>query len=109
MHPYFRRDHPELLASIKRKVPNKTAAAPAMAPIQQQLQTFVAVGGGGDGHGDGGGGGGTVAVQTKDLSNIFDEIKTLRDRQKSMEMRMEELSKENEVLWTELAHIRVRI
>ena len=83
MHPYFRRDHPELLANIKRKVPNK----PSASVLQQQLQAIAGTEGGG------GGGGGAVAVHTKDLTSIFNELETLKERQKSMEMRMEELTK----------------
>lgn len=64
-HPCFVRDHPELLANIKRK-----------APVSRQQNNE-----------------GTVSVSAKDLSGVFEELRALRERQKDMESKMSELSK----------------
>jgi len=60
-------------------------------PSIQQLQQAIAVGA--DGNDGMGMAEGAVAVHTKDLTSIFDELKSLRDRQRNMEMRMDEMTK----------------
>jgi uncharacterized protein YigA (DUF484 family) len=64
-HPCFVREHPELLINIKRK-----------APTSRQHAND-----------------GTVTVASKDLSNVFDELKRLRERQKEMEAKMTDITK----------------
>lgn len=64
-HPYFVRDHPELLVNIKRKVPSKQ--------INNESST--------------------ITVPSKDLSSVFEELSQLRDRQKNMEYKMSEIVK----------------
>uniref|UniRef100_A0A915DAI8 HSF-type DNA-binding domain-containing protein n=1 Tax=Ditylenchus dipsaci TaxID=166011 RepID=A0A915DAI8_9BILA len=90
-HAYFVRDHPELLLNIKRKVPiSKQAhdAVSAGAATTQANQTT------------------TVNVPVKDLSAVFDELRQLRDRQKNMEIKMNDLVKDNEMIWREMDHVR---
>ncbi|KAI6229020.1 Heat shock factor protein 1 [Aphelenchoides fujianensis] len=77
-HPCFVRDHPELLVNIKRK-----------APTTRQQGTD-----------------GTVNVPSKDLSNVFEELHRLRERQKEMENKMNDLTRENEVVWQEMGAAR---
>lgn len=77
-HPCFVRDHPELLVNIKRK-----------APTTRQHTNE-----------------GTISVTSKDLSGVFDELKRLRDRQKEMETKITDVTKENEMVWQELGHMR---
>ncbi|KAI1711074.1 HSF-type DNA-binding domain-containing protein [Ditylenchus destructor] len=81
-HPYFVRDHPELLMNIKRKV--------SLAKQAHDTSTTAT----------------TVNVPVKDLSSVFDELRQLRDRQKTMEMKMNGLVKDNELIWRELDHVR---
>ncbi|KAL3092899.1 hypothetical protein niasHT_020282 [Heterodera trifolii] len=111
-HPFFRRDHPELLANIHRKVPNSARQQghhPPPTP-QQQHQQLQFVANVSDVIGSATamdvGREETVTIHTKDLTNIFDELRVMRERQKNMEVRMDELTKENEMLWNEMAHIR---
>ncbi|KAI1730673.1 HSF-type DNA-binding domain-containing protein [Ditylenchus destructor] len=81
-HPYFVRDHPELLMNIKRKV--------SLAKQAHETSSTAT----------------TVNVPVKDLSSVFDELRQLRDRQKTMEMKMNGLVKDNELIWRELDHVR---
>lgn len=64
-HPYFVREHPELLANIKRKI-----------PVSKQGNET-----------------GAVSVPAKDLSAVFEELRQLRERQKSMEFKMNKITK----------------
>ncbi|CAD5209463.1 unnamed protein product [Bursaphelenchus xylophilus] len=77
-HPCFVRDHPELLVNIKRK-----------APTAKQSTND-----------------GTVSVPAKDLTAVFEELRSLRERQKQMESRMGDLTKENELIWQEMSNMR---
>ncbi|KAH7693525.1 HSF-type DNA-binding domain containing protein, partial [Aphelenchoides avenae] len=77
-HPYFVRDHPEQLVNIKRKAP---------ASRQHHDQN-------------------TVSIPAKDLNAVFEELRGLRERQKSMESKMGEIVKENEMIWNEMSHMR---
>ncbi|CAJ0582424.1 unnamed protein product, partial [Mesorhabditis spiculigera] len=74
-HPYFVRDRPDLLGNIKRK-------SSARAPVQVNEQ--------GDKMG-------------QSINIVMDELRNLRDKQKGMSNRMEDLIKENESLWEELS------
>ncbi len=65
-HPYFVREHPELLGNIKRKTTSTTQRAPDCAK---------------------------VSVQTHDLGLVLDELKQLREKQKHMETKMTHLVK----------------
>uniref|UniRef100_A0A914PDM5 HSF-type DNA-binding domain-containing protein n=1 Tax=Panagrolaimus davidi TaxID=227884 RepID=A0A914PDM5_9BILA len=60
-HPCFVRDHPELLTQIKRKIPTTRRDD------------------------------GVSAQPSKDLANVLEEVRVLRERQKTMEERMNEL------------------
>ncbi|KAI3420193.1 heat-shock transcription factor-1 [Globodera pallida] len=106
-HSFFRRDHPEMLINIHRKVQNSAKQQGQYHHPQQQLQVVAnapdAIAGAAsmDMEREE-----TVAMRAKDLTGIFDELRTLRERQKNMDMRMDELTKENEMLWNEMAHIR---
>uniref|UniRef100_A0A914CBY9 HSF-type DNA-binding domain-containing protein n=1 Tax=Acrobeloides nanus TaxID=290746 RepID=A0A914CBY9_9BILA len=77
-HPYFVRDHPELLVNIKRKAPT-TRSHPENSSVQ---------------------------IPTKDLSAVLEELRQLRDRQKHMENKIQDLVKENELIWQEMHHMR---
>lgn len=63
-HPYFVRDHPELLVNIKRKSASHRPADQA-----------------------------AVSLATKDLSLVLDEIRQLREKQRAMETKMTHLVK----------------
>uniref|UniRef100_A0A915BG04 HSF-type DNA-binding domain-containing protein n=1 Tax=Parascaris univalens TaxID=6257 RepID=A0A915BG04_PARUN len=76
-HPYFVRDHPELLVNIKRKSASHRPADQA-----------------------------AVSLATKDLSLVLDEIRQLREKQRAMETKMTHLVKENESVWQQLSHMR---
>ncbi|KHN72771.1 Heat shock factor protein 1 [Toxocara canis] len=76
-HPYFVRDHPELLVNIKRKSASHRPADPA-----------------------------AVSLASKDLSLVLDEIRQLREKQRAMETKMTHLVKENESVWQQLSHMR---
>ncbi|VDK45623.1 unnamed protein product [Anisakis simplex] len=76
-HPYFVRDHPELLVNIKRKSTSHRPADPT-----------------------------AVSLATKDLSLVLDEIRQLREKQRAMETKMTHLVKENESVWQQLSHMR---
>ena len=91
-HPYFVRDHPELLVNIKRKAPT-TRSHPENSSVQ---------------------------IPTKDLTAVLEELRQLRDRQKHMENKIQDLVKyilcvknklttgfrENELIWQEMHHMR---
>lgn len=60
-HPCFVREHPELLSQIKRKTPTSRKDD------------------------------GVSHAPSKDLSSVLEEVRVLRERQKSMEDRMNDL------------------
>lgn len=64
-HPYFVRNHPELLNNIKRKVTVKHINNEGIS----------------------------VTLPGKDLSSVFDELRQLRERQRNMEFKMNEIVK----------------
>jgi hypothetical protein len=66
-HPYFVRDHPELLNNIRRKATTQGRVVPADSNA--------------------------VSVQSKELSRVLDEVRQLRERQSSMEGKMSQLMK----------------
>uniref|UniRef100_A0A914ZB34 HSF-type DNA-binding domain-containing protein n=1 Tax=Panagrolaimus superbus TaxID=310955 RepID=A0A914ZB34_9BILA len=76
-HPCFVRDHPELLTQIKRKTPT-TRREDAAASAQP----------------------------SKDLSNVLEEMRGLRERQKTMEDRMNELVTDNNAMWQQMTSMR---
>lgn len=76
-HPYFVRDHPELLVNIKRK-------SASHRPVDTT----------------------SVSLASKDLSLVLDEIRQLREKQRAMETKMTHLVKENESVWQQLSHMR---
>lgn len=76
-HPYFVREHPELLVNIKRK---STSHRP---PDTSSL-----------------------SLPAKNLSLVLDEIRQLREKQRTMESKMANLVKENESVWQQLSHMR---
>uniref|UniRef100_A0A914WGC3 HSF-type DNA-binding domain-containing protein n=1 Tax=Plectus sambesii TaxID=2011161 RepID=A0A914WGC3_9BILA len=79
-HPYFVRDHPELLNNIRRKATTQGRVMPADAS--------------------------SVTLQSKELSRVLDEVRQLRERQSSMESKMAQLMKENQSLWQDVSHMR---
>ncbi|KAF7638677.1 HSF_DOMAIN domain-containing protein [Meloidogyne graminicola] len=97
-HPFFRRDHPHLLMNIKRKAPGgKNSPTSNQHRFNQTNAIPIEI------STDAGGGGGQNSF---DMKEILEEIGTLRERQHHMEIRIEELTKENEMLWNEMAHVR---
>ncbi|GMT28552.1 hypothetical protein PFISCL1PPCAC_19849 [Pristionchus fissidentatus] len=78
-HPYFVRDHPELLINIKRKSSNRNDNN-ANAQVSQG-SNFAAV---------------------------TDELRNLRDKQREMDMKMGQLVKENESMWEQISHMRTQ-
>uniref|UniRef100_A0A7E4VYE5 HSF_DOMAIN domain-containing protein n=1 Tax=Panagrellus redivivus TaxID=6233 RepID=A0A7E4VYE5_PANRE len=75
-HPCFVRDHPDLLSQIKRKTP--TARRDDASNNSQN----------------------------RDLSTILEEVRLLRDRQKTMEDRISDLTGDNHNLWQQLSSMR---
>lgn len=63
-HPFFVRGHPELLANIKRKTPTSRSNDSS-----------------------------TMTVPSKDLSLLVDEVRQLREKQRAMESKMDQLVK----------------
>jgi hypothetical protein len=93
-HPFFRRDHPHLLMNIKRKAPGgKNSPTSNQHRFNQNIPMEISA--------DGGGG-----QNSFDMNEILEELGSLRERQHHMEIRVEELTKENEMLWNEMAHVR---
>uniref|UniRef100_A0A0N5A8M8 HSF_DOMAIN domain-containing protein n=1 Tax=Syphacia muris TaxID=451379 RepID=A0A0N5A8M8_9BILA len=76
-HPYFVRDHPELLVNIKRK--SSTHKSPDVSAI---------------------------SFPTKDLTLILEEIRQLREKNRQMENKMNQMAKENQSVWQELSRVR---
>jgi hypothetical protein len=75
-HPCFVRDHPELLTQIKRKIPTTRRDD------------------------------GVSAQPSKDLANVLEEVRVLRERQKTMEERMNELVTDNNAMWQQMTSMR---
>lgn len=76
-HPYFVRDHPELLVNIKRKSSSHRTSDVS-----------------------------SLSLPAKDLSLILDEIRQLREKNRQMENKMNQMSKENQSVWQELSRVR---
>ncbi|KAL7074036.1 hypothetical protein ACQ4LE_006281 [Meloidogyne hapla] len=93
-HPFFRRDHPHLLMNIKRKAPGGKNS-PTSNQHKCSHSTPVELSTDGEG-----------GQNSFDMNEILEELGTLRERQHHMEIRIEELTKENEMLWNEMAHVR---
>uniref|UniRef100_A0A914M6X1 HSF-type DNA-binding domain-containing protein n=2 Tax=Meloidogyne incognita group TaxID=654580 RepID=A0A914M6X1_MELIC len=93
-HPYFRRDHPHLLMNIKRKAPGGKNSPTSNQHKYNNNSIPMEVADGGAGQ------------NSFDMNEILEELGTLRERQHHMEIRIEELTKENEMLWNEMAHVR---
>lgn len=80
IHPKFIRNHPELLIEIKRKnPPSKPSTSHQNNNNNVQGSHFNS----------------SLAQQqpAKDLSVVFDELRHLRERQKTMEIKMNEIMK----------------
>jgi hypothetical protein len=75
-HPCFVRDHPELLTQIKRKTP--------ISRREDSVATH----------------------SSKDLTAVLEEVKSLREKQKSMEGKINELITENNAVWQEMTSMR---
>ncbi|EFO19591.1 hypothetical protein LOAG_08901 [Loa loa] len=76
-HPYFIQHHPELLVNIKRKTPGNRNNE-----------------------------NNSVAMPPKEISVLVDEIRQLREKQRTMESKMAHLVKENEAMWQQVSHLR---
>ncbi|CAG9540029.1 unnamed protein product [Cercopithifilaria johnstoni] len=76
-HPYFIQQHPELLVNIKRKTPGNRNNE-----------------------------NNSVAMPPKEISVLVDEIRQLREKQRTMENKMAHLVKENEAMWQQVSHLR---
>uniref|UniRef100_A0A915Q1Y9 HSF-type DNA-binding domain-containing protein n=1 Tax=Setaria digitata TaxID=48799 RepID=A0A915Q1Y9_9BILA len=76
-HPNFIQHHPELLVNIKRKTPGN----------RNNENT-------------------SVAMAPKEISVLVDEIRQLREKQRTMENKMAHLVKENEAMWQQVSHLR---
>ncbi|KAF8367965.1 hsf-1 [Pristionchus pacificus] len=77
-HPYFVRDHPELLINIKRKSSNRN-----------------------ENNSSG-------QVSQNNLGAVSEELRTLRERQRHMDAKMANLVKENENMWEQISHMRAQ-
>jgi heat shock transcription factor 1 len=75
-HPCFVRDHPELLTQIKRKTPTSRRED------------------------------GVANQPSKDLSAVLEEVQSLREKQKSMEGKMNELITDNNAMWQQMTSMR---
>uniref|UniRef100_A0A914D0G8 HSF-type DNA-binding domain-containing protein n=1 Tax=Acrobeloides nanus TaxID=290746 RepID=A0A914D0G8_9BILA len=102
-HPYFLKDHPELLYEIRRNCNNTTTKqllyeirrncnntttkrqAQAQKPVIEEK---------------------TILVAENDLISVLNEINSLRERMNFYEDTVFELARENELLWEELEIIR---
>ncbi|KAL3998923.1 HSF-type DNA-binding family protein [Acanthocheilonema viteae] len=76
-HPNFIQHHPELLVNIKRKTPGNRNNE-----------------------------NNSVAMPPKEISVLVDEIRQLREKQRTMENKMAHLVKENEAMWQQVSHLR---
>ncbi|KAM3720550.1 Heat shock transcription factor [Dirofilaria immitis] len=76
-HPNFIQHHPELLINIKRKTPGNRNNE-----------------------------NNSVAMPPKEISVLVDEIRQLREKQRTMENKMAHLVKENEAMWQQVSHLR---
>ncbi|VDN01513.1 unnamed protein product [Thelazia callipaeda] len=76
-HPNFIQQHPDLLVNIKRKTPGSRNNE-----------------------------NNAVTVSSKEINYIVDEIRQLRDKQRTMENKMAHLVKENESMWQQVSHLR---
>lgn len=76
-HPYFVRDHPEMLVNIKRK-------SSSHRPSEVS----------------------SLSLPTKDITLILDEIRQLREKNRQMEHKMSQMAKENQSAWQELSRVR---
>jgi hypothetical protein len=72
-HPFFYRDHPELLVRIKRKPPLSKYNTAGNIPTQIEPEI--------------------AKVNTKELPSVFNELRQLKEKQKDMETRMNDLIK----------------
>uniref|UniRef100_A0A1I7XGW0 HSF_DOMAIN domain-containing protein n=1 Tax=Heterorhabditis bacteriophora TaxID=37862 RepID=A0A1I7XGW0_HETBA len=78
-HPFFVRDHPELLINIKRKQSTRSSDNSGMS------------------------------VQTQaNIQLVMDELRQMREKQRSMDSKMHELIKENESLWEHIGSQRAQ-
>ncbi|GMR53627.1 hypothetical protein PMAYCL1PPCAC_23822, partial [Pristionchus mayeri] len=77
-HPYFVRDHPELLINIKRKSSNRNESSS------------------------------TGQVSQNNLGAVSEELRTLREKQRHMDSKMSQLVKENESMWEQISHMRAQ-
>lgn len=127
-HPYFVRNHPELLQYIKRKVSNPRATAAAssypatatfspMSPgeinpdiAQQAIGAPPMVGGassdlglGSTDHPSTSEAGGQ---QKSSIGKILDEVRYLRDKQYGMDAKLNQVKMENQALWREVVNMR---
>lgn len=72
MHPKFVKGYPELLSEIKRKNP-----VPKQSTLAQSNNSLMC----------------NSQPTSKDLTAVFEELRQLRERQKNMETKMNELIK----------------
>ncbi|CAD6186342.1 unnamed protein product [Caenorhabditis auriculariae] len=75
-HPYFVQNHPELLGNIKRKQSGKGTEEKSSVQTQQSLDM------------------------------VLTEMRSLREKQRSMETKINEITKENRTLWDQMQSMR---
>ncbi|CAB3408673.1 unnamed protein product [Caenorhabditis bovis] len=75
-HPYFVQGHPELLVHIKRKQSTRTEDKNMSVQTQQNLDLLMS------------------------------EVRTLREKHRNMEAKMNSLTKENRQLWDQMSNMR---
>lgn len=96
-HPYFVRGHVELLQYIKRKVSNTKGDMNDTNPLIGAVGAYAA--GIGDQQQCGN-------DSNKELSHVLGDIRGLRDKQATMDARLNQMKKENQTVWREISRMR---
>lgn len=83
-HPYFQRDHPNLLEHIKRKISTaKTTTTTTSTAVDEKSH-----------------------VKHEIVSKVLCDMKMMKGRQDSLDTRFLSMKQENEALWREVALLR---
>ena len=82
-HHYFKKNKPELMRFIKRKVTGTHKTNPPADNAENQS-----------------------LMKTGDMSKVLSEVKQLKGRQSDVDSQLSSLKKENTILWRELALLR---
>ena len=85
-HPYFLRGQEILLGQIKRKVANSKMLSNQTASLS--VNQF------------------TPSIKTEKVTEVLNEVSSLREKQEDMDSKLETMKKENEALWREVINLR---